>query len=36
MIAELISFQATFALSFLFGLTSYLLMFKLEEPRRFN
>jgi MFS family permease len=36
MIAELISFQATFALSFLFGLMSYLLMFKLEEPRRRN
>ena len=34
MIAELISFQATFIISFVFGLGGYMLVRKLDEPRQ--
>lgn len=34
MIAELISFQATFIISFVFGLGGYMLVCKLDEPRQ--
>jgi MFS family permease len=34
MIAELISFHVTFIVSFIFGICAYVLMFRLNEPRK--